>query len=164
MVELVQISIYAGWSSGNFLCRDLYYQHSPLRKCLPIPRRSINFISCLRSSVFVNMSAVLSFNHWRNAKIFWDTKVTEYVETMPYFVIIFWGKKLTKISLFKDISWNQKNEEIHFFPMILLAKKLAETIQLFFHCYHHTPEENTAFGMIFWYNKWNRKLSIPHIF
>ena len=67
--------------------------------------------------------------HWRHVKIFWDTKVTEDVETMPYFVINFWGKKLTKIYFFKDISSNQKFEKIFFSPMVFWAKKLAETIQ-----------------------------------
>ena len=89
-----------------------------------------------------------------------DTKVTEYVETIPYFVINFWDKKLTKISLFKDISWNQKKnfEKIFFFPMVFWARKLVETIQLFFHCCHHTSEENTAFEMIFWVRKtWKRQ-------
>jgi len=117
--------------------------------------------------------------HWRHAKIFWDTKVTEYVETMPHFVINFWGKKLTKISLFKDISWNQKFKKRFFFPMVFLAKKLAETTQLFFHCYHHISEENMIFemtfwsrktskkkkfGNIFWCNKWNRKWYILLVF
>ena len=46
------------------------------------------------------------YSHWRHVKIFWNTKVTKYIKTMPYFVINFWGKKLTKISLFKCISWN----------------------------------------------------------
>ena len=31
-----------------------------------------------------------------------------------YFVMNFWGKKLTKISLFKDISWNKNIEKIFF--------------------------------------------------
>ena len=100
---------------------------------------------------------LILLSHWRYVKIFWDTKVTEYVETMPYFVINFWGKKLTKISPFKDISWNQKFEKIFFFPKVFWARKLVETIQLFFHCCHHTSEENTAFEMLFWSSKTSKK-------
>ena len=120
-----------------------------------------------------------NYFHWTHVKIFWDTKVTEYVETMPYFVINFWAKKLIKIFLFKDISWNQKFEKTFFFPMIFWDRKLAETIQLSFHCCDDTSEENTAFkmifwsrktsqkqkfGNIFWCNKWNEQLNVLHIF
>ena len=91
----------------------------------------------------------------------------------------FLRKEIEKNPPFKEISWNQKIEKIFFFPMVFWARKLGETIQLFFHCCHHTPEENTAFemifwssktskkqkfGNIFWCNKWNGKLNIPHIF
>ena len=44
---------------------------------------------------------------------FSDTKVTEYVETMPYFVISFWDKKLTKIS-FLEIFLETKKMRIYF--------------------------------------------------
>jgi len=43
----------------------------------------------------------------------------------------------------------KKFEKIFFFTMVFLARKLAETIQLVFHCCHQTSEENTAFEMIF---------------
>jgi len=49
----------------------------------------------------------------------------------------------------KDISWYHRFEKIVFFPMVFWVRKLVETIQLFFHCCHHTSEENTAFEMIF---------------
>jgi len=82
---------------------------------------------------------------------------------MPYFVITFWGKNLTKISLFKDISWNQTFERMFFFRMVFQLRNLVETIQLFFWCYHHTSEENTAFEMIFWSRKTSKKQKFGNI-
>jgi len=108
----------------------------------------LSSVTCSNQKLSSNLGKC-SYYHWRHVKIFWDTKVTEYVETMPYFVVNLWGKKLTKFSLFKDISWNQKIEKIFFFPIVFWARKLVETIQLFFHCCHHTSEENTAFEMLF---------------
>jgi len=43
-------------------------------------------------------------------------KVTEYVETIPYFVIKFWGKKLTNISLF----WR------HFLKLKIWENKISQ--------------------------------------
>ena len=87
----------------------------------PILTISLNFIEFYTRQYLSNSTlwfwepsfvSVNDSRHWRHAKISWDTKVTEYVETMPYSVIIFWGKKLRKILLFKYISSNQKFEKI----------------------------------------------------
>jgi len=85
------------------------------------------------------------------------------LKQMPYFVIMFWGKKWTKISLFKDISWNQKFEKIFFYPMVFLARKKVGSIQLFFYCCHHKSEENTAFELIFWFRKTSKKQKFGYI-
>jgi len=57
-------------------------------------------MSCLdQTDKFIWIWTIVSrkiYSHWRHVKIFWDTKFREYVETMSYFVINFWGKKLTK--------------------------------------------------------------------
>jgi len=46
---------------------------------------------------------------------------------MPYFVKKFWGKKLTKISLFKDISQNKKKFENFFFlPNDFLSQEISQ--------------------------------------
>jgi len=87
----------------------------------------------------------------------------QYVETMTYFVINFWGKKLTKIPPFKDISWNKRFEKIFPFPMVFWVRKLVETIQLFFHCYHHIFKENTVFEMIFWPRKTSKEQNFGKI-
>ena len=63
------------------------------------------------SAILFLMSNIVvqgTVTHWRHAKIFWDTKVTEYVGTMPYFVINLWGKKLTKISPLKTFLETKK--------------------------------------------------------
>ena len=80
-------------------------QHQVMSSHRPVSWHMLTYVqhSVLSRLIFGNML------HTGDIKIFWDTKVIEYVETMPYFVINFWGKKLTKISLFKDISWNKKN-------------------------------------------------------
>ena len=111
------------------------------------PHRSL--MPCLRSDLDLQIQVLqIQVPHWRHAKNFWDTKVTEYVETMPYFAINFWGKKLTKISLFKTIFWNKK-WEFFFLPNGFLTQGIGKTIQLFFCCCDHMSEENTAFEMIF---------------
>ena len=76
----------------------------------------------------------------------------------------FLRQEIDKNLPFKDISWNQKFEKIFFFSMVFWARKLAETIQLFFHCCDHTSEENTAFEMIFWCRKTSKKAEICKYF
>ena len=125
---------------------------------------------------FVFPLGTKSYKHWRHAKNFWDTKVTEYVETMPYFVIIFWNKKLTKFSLFKDISWNQKLEKMIFLPNGFLSQEIGRnhTIVLpllssyIWRKYSiwddFLIQENSKkaeIGNIFWCNKWNKKTKYP---
>jgi len=49
-----------------------------------------------------------SHKHWIHVKIFWDTKVTEYIETMPYFVINFEARNWQKYSILKTFLETKK--------------------------------------------------------
>jgi len=132
--------------------------------------------SCIPNWCSQHQKIVLCLTLETCQKNFWDAKETEYVEELPYFVVIFRDKKLMGIAPLRRHFLKKK---VLVFPMAWWARTMVEIAQFLFHCCCYIFKENAVFlimfwsrisskkqklGNIFWCNKWNGKNIIPTLF